>query len=255
MLQVLAQSGQGGGGGGTFGLGRGTLQILLFALVLSWSGLMWLIRYLREQKKIRDARDRETQRRTEALRTGRDAETFAAPTLTPRMAPSSQQTGAAEAQRELQERRQQQLRELRKKAAGQQPTPIPARQVARAAPPTARPGPATVELWPGGPKVVVGQAGPPQPPRQQPVQQQQQQQRPQKKSRQRVPQVQTVSSSVTNAPGSIHARAEISAIRSLDDRSEIPTTAVTSADMPRTAQQWRTAFIASEVLGTPVGLR
>lgn len=254
MLQVLAQGGQGGGGGGggTFGLGPGTVQILLFALVLSWSGLMWLIRYLREQKKIRDARDREAQRRTEALRTGRDADTFAAPVLTPRMAPSSQQVGAAEAQRELQERRQQQLRELRKKVAGQQPTPIPTRQVARAAPPTARPGPATIELWPGGPKVVVGQAGAPQPPRQQQVAQQQPQ-RSQKKKRPRPPQPGATES--TYAPGSIHARAEISAIRSLDDRAEIPSTGVAAADMPRTAQQWRTAFIASEVLGTPVGLR
>ena len=253
MLQVLAQGGQ-GGGGGVFGLGQGTLQILLFALVLGWSGLMWLIRYLKEQKKIRDARDREAQRRTEALRTGRDPDSFNAPALTPRMTPSAQQADAAEAQRALQERRQQQLRELRKQAAGQQATPIPARQVARAAPPTTRSGPATVELWPGGPKVIVGQGGAPQPARQSPAAQQQSQ-RSQKKNRQRPQTARQSPIDSAETPGAIRARSEISAIRSLDDRAAMATTAVAAADMPRTAQQWRTAFIASEVLGTPVGLR
>lgn len=143
------------------------LQFWVFVIVFAFSGISWVVRKLQEQAAIKAAKDREARRREEILRTGRD----------PAAGDGASEGSLDDAQarlRELAQRRQEQLRELRKReqaGGGEAATPRPAAPQSTQPSQAPRTGPVTAELWPGGPVVVVrpaqapAQAAPPARPR------------------------------------------------------------------------------------------
>lgn len=137
------------------------MQIIIFALFMLGSFLGWLFKRLREQKAIKEARQRQIEREEMILRTGRDplAEGQAGVPTAPRgqVARESEGETIQEMQRQAEmARRQEQLRQLRERRRQGQGVPA-----GPALPTVGNPhggsgtGPVMRELWPGGPVIAV----------------------------------------------------------------------------------------------------
>lgn len=248
------------------------VQIIVFALLIGFSGLSWLFRKLKEQAEIKQARDLAERRTAEMLRTGRDPDSdrpiASAPIAMAGAEPApSLSRDQAEQQRELAERRRQQLRQLRDRLAGKPP----------AAPST---GPVAGELWPGGPVVVIGPsrspapagptpgsaprpsltpptprpatmrmgpASPPGSPRQASPRTAEQTFRPKAKKKVRRP----------DAPPSQKPAPAARSFRQPEpdltvQREPIP---IGAAYVPTDIDSWRQAFVAAEIISAPIGIR
>lgn len=261
------------------------LQFWVFVVVFAFSGMSWVVRKLQEQAAIKAAKDREARRREEILRTGRD----------PAAGEGASEGSLDDAQarlRELAQRRQEQLRELRKReqagggetAAARPAVPQPAQ-----APQAPRPAPVTAELWPGGPVVVVGpgqapvQAAPrpraqtsqPRPPEKRPAamggspeavraeREQSAKRAARAAANRRAEQVQRAAEQQEAKEAAI-AKAQAARLVQGAAVRESRAAAVAAVKRegagdawtpPRTAEAWREAFIASEVFGPPVSGR
>lgn len=245
-----------------------TGQLIYFAFLLVASGAMATFRWYQKKKVVMDIERAAREREQEILRTGRDP-SAQQPTLVNRPEPARQMNHRPR-EADLMAERQEALRQLRRQetqtATGTTPTPAPAG------------GTITRELWPGGPVIVINAGGgggtpapaapPPMPvqraqpaPRPLPVQPPQQA-RPQKakqpqKKQARQP-VQRAASAESRHDEAYYAR-ERSLARmkasSVSDASSGDAHAEPIFVKPTTPQQWRAAFIAAEVFGTPVSLR
>lgn len=83
---------------------QGNSQFIIFMIVMAFSVLSWVIGYLKEQSRIKKAKDEQRKRFEESLRTGRPVEEAARPTD-----PAAEL--AARRQAQLQELRRQQMEE------------------------------------------------------------------------------------------------------------------------------------------------
>lgn len=137
------------------------MQIIIFALFMLGSFLGWLLKRLREQKAIKQARQRQLEREEMILRTGRDplAEGPAGVPTVPRGHVAQEFEGGTIQQMQRQAemaRRQEQLRRLRERRRQGQGVPA-----GPALPTVGNPhggsgtGPVMRELWPGGPVIAV----------------------------------------------------------------------------------------------------
>lgn len=255
-------------------------HLIFVAVLLALSGISWVIRKLQEQGKARaQLQDRE-RRKLEYLRTGRDPgteEAFGAP-----VSPSDAQTRL----RELAAKRQGQLRALReqqsRRGTAAAPTPVPTPQ------PQARPtGPVRAELWPGGPVIevtpkprAVHRPAPvarpaPQPQRPQPPRQAPPKPAPIAQSGKQMLEAhnsklardagklararQVVAQSEREEALERQRRRAVAAAKALlpeeEDEYTIRGAAAPIFVPPTTVAEWRAAFIAAEVLGTPLGSR
>lgn len=135
-----------------------TNNLWFLAIFFAMSFGSWLLGQLREQAKLKKARDEAKQRYEEQLRTGRSEASRPAP-----VAP-----GAAVPPNDLAEKRQAQLRELRKQQESSRSggPVVVARPVGTGTPGPSRPAPTPIVLGPGG--IVIQRA--PMPPRPRPVQ-------------------------------------------------------------------------------------
>ncbi|MBL8991634.1 MAG: hypothetical protein JNJ48_08660 [Phycisphaerae bacterium] len=272
-------------------MGQGfNIQVIVILLLFAFSGLSWLFRKLKEKAEVQRANAERQRHIEEMLRTGRDPLTGA-----PAGAPVEPMTAAAREQvytppavagqpddadtrrqRELADRRREQLRQLRDRLAGK--------------PGPAQPQPVSGELWPGGPVVVIGQAGSPAPqapaspsrpsqpggsstPRQRassrPAPPPQTAPRPAKKKR---PQPEPARPALSaEAMAAIRDKRESDLARRQGaaritagdtDASRADAVRVRRDDAPLAASsipqgpdEWRKAIIAAEILAGPVGLR
>ncbi len=249
----------------------GKYTILIYAILLLLGGLQSAYKAYLRKKAIRDAQQAEAARQQAILRTGRDplAEQVAA-----------QQRQAQRAEAEALAQRQEALRQLRtqqQEAAGRSEQP-PVLQ-----PTQTGGGPITRELWPGGPVVVIGGAKPapapqPRPAQARPLPPRPQEQRRQAKQPSPRPQPQVRSAPPQRRPTApeqprqarttLQSRqesrhdaayyqrertlAKMQASTNVEKASEAPVSAFV---LPSTPQQWRSAIIAAEILGTPVSMR
>lgn len=253
-------------------------QVWIFVLLAAFSAISWAVKKLQEQAAIKAAQEREARRSDEILRTGRDPQAQAEAAR----APGSLDDAQARL-RELAQRRQAQLRELRKReqAQGQQGAPPP--QPVSSHQPSA--GPVTAELWPGGPVIVLqhGPAAPaaPQPARTPvpgpvfaPQQRQTSQPRParaakdgsakkaaQDAARKRALELRQAAERQRNQQSAMSQDQEDRATSQARAAAARPGVQVALQEAvlvwtpPQTANAWRDAFIAAEVLGPPVSLR
>lgn len=250
----------------------GKYTILIYAILLLLGGLQAAFKAYQRKKVIRDAQQAEAARQQTILRTGRDplAEQVAA-----------QQRQAQRDEAEALAQRQEALRQLRtqqQEAAGRSEPPLVPQQAQGGGN-----GPITRELWPGGPVIVINGSRPtaapqPRPAQARPVQPRSQEQRRQNKPQPPRPQPQIrsappqrqpqppasplqVRSSLQSRQESRHDAAYYQRERSLakmqaSTNVEPAIVAATPAYvLPSTPQQWRSAIIAAEILGTPVSMR
>jgi hypothetical protein len=260
----------------------GKWQFLFFAVLLALSGISWVIRKLQEQSKARSQLQDRERRKLEYLRTGRDPgaeETFGAP-----VSPAEAQTRL----RELAAKRQAQLRALREQQsrrgapAAPAPTSVPPLQQRPAKPVRA-------ELWPGGPVIEV--APKPKPPArpvpvtrpiapkraapaaatakpapQRPASQQSGAQMIEAHAAKQVRDAgklararQVVAQTEREEAVERQKRRSVAAAKALQPEEIDEYTILGAAPpiyvAPTTVAEWRTAFIAAEVLGTPLGSR
>jgi hypothetical protein len=259
------------------------VQLVIFIIMLLMGGIQAMYRAYQKKKVQLEAERFERERRDTILRTGRDplAEQAAA------MQRDAQREEAA-----LMAQRQEALRQLRaqQEAAnqgGQRGINPPALPQSPA--PTSGGGPITRELWPGGPVIVInGPAPSPQQQQQRPAPNQLPQQRPQQQQRQQElrraqpvqpppraqpvmrnkkqqqqqrPQRQQPPQSLQQREDARHDDAYYQRERALArmQAGNAPTPQAVAAEpvfvRPTTAQQWRNAVIAAEILGTPVSMR
>lgn len=266
-------------------MGQGfNIQVVVILLLFAFSGLSWLFRKLKEKAEVQRANAERQRQIEEMLRTGRDpvsgapvssADAAAREPVYVPPAVARADDPDTQRQREIAERRREQLRQLRDRLAGK---PAPS-----------QPGPVSGELWPGGPVVVIGQAGSPapqapapagraapqprpapprQPPQARPGPTPPQQPRPTKKKR---PQPER-----TGPALSAEAIAGIRDRRESDQARRQGAARITASDtdasradaarvrrdapmlgalVPQSPDQWRQAIIAAEILSPPVGLR
>ena len=301
-------------------------QVYIFLALLAFSGLSALYRKIQEKRVVSEAEVNRRQRADEALRTGRDPGLAGNPARN-----LTNETVKVRRERELVEARSQQedrLRQLRERISGQ--STQAGGTTSGAAPRQNQPQPGQgVELWPGGPVVVINPAGPagqagqagqgsaplrptmadaarslqprqqpqpqaqqrrqePQPMRQaqsqaqsQPKQQARQQagqqvgqqlaRQQQKQQPQQRQQVQTQPrsrddatpkvgrASMTDRAGTLamtrRAELEQAAESKAVEARRIDELERSGRILPRTLTQWRSALVANEVLGVPMGLR
>lgn len=259
-----------------------TIKLIIVAIFLGLSGISWVIRQLQEKARERAAAERRRQREDEFLRTGRQTTDDAPLTAQANLSGPANSADAQARLRELAARRQAQLRELRQRPQSG-PTAAPA------APQTAEP--VRAELWPGGPVIEVApksparpSAPPPRPtPRPQPVARPQaprpqtatpslgpakdqgadkfaQQQR-RKAGDAAVAKVESQRQQVINNRAAAVTRAETGRRRATagmgagDAAETVTQDVVPLFTLPKTADQWRMAFILCEVLGPPLANR
>lgn len=261
---------------------------LIFVLVMVLSSAGKGIYEAYQKKKAAMELERlEQERNNTILRTGRDPKAEAAEAEL-----RAQQNAAAREQarqRAAIEERQEALRQLRSgQAQANQPPQMPQPRASSGG----GGGPITRELWPGGPVIVINGSAPapapapaaprpqqPAPQRQQmPAQRQpmpqrtpdprrqpqpvsqprQQKSRPQQQQQQQ-PAKQAKKAYARTEPESRHdadyyMRERTSARMSIGNEATAAA-AEPAYTIPSTPQQWRAAFIASEIFGTPVSLR
>ncbi len=129
-------------------------NLWVFLIILAFSTISWIVKKLQEQAALKAAKDRAEARRDEALRTGRDP---AGDGASAAGGPGSLDDAQARL-RELAQRRQAQLRQLREReAAARGAEPAAPERARPAAPAPVRP--VTAELWPGGPVIVLKPGG------------------------------------------------------------------------------------------------
>jgi len=135
-------------------------QVYIFLALLAFSGLSALYRKVQEKRVINEGEANRRQRADEALRTGRDPGLAGNPARN-----LTDETTKVRQERELADSRSQQedrLRQLREKISGQ--STQAGGSAGNAGRPQGQPQPGQgVELWPGGPVVVInptGQTGP-----------------------------------------------------------------------------------------------
>lgn len=265
----------------------GKYTILIYAVLLLLGGLQAAYKAYLRKKTIRDAQQAEADRQQTILRTGRDplAEQVAA---LQRQAQRDEAEALAQRQEALR-----QLRTQQQEAAGRnEPPPVPQPTMGGGSGPITRelwPGGPVIVI--NGPKAAPApqprpaQSFPAQPrpaqtrptlPR--PAQTRQQEQRRQSKPQQprpqpqlraappqrdqrQIPRPQPVRSSLQSRQESRHDAAYYQRERSLakmQASTNVEDSVVVSAPayaLPSTPQQWRSAFIAAEILGTPVSMR
>lgn len=238
-----------------------SVHLIIFAIVMLGSFIKWVAKKAEEQKAIKQAREMQERRQTEMLRTGRDPDSEQA-----RPAPVVQTIRANDMrQKEMLERRQQQLRELRAKAA---------RDQAGAGEPMVK------ELWPGGPVIVVDKGGAPAAPKAQPMMQPKPrpvpQARPMPKPAQAsqpkraqatgsgrgVAKMKPVNKTKGKKAPSNPAGAGIAPIAPIARVAGAPTVGRAAAgrggsgmEMPTTAADWRRALVMAEIFQPPMALR
>lgn len=241
-------------------MGIGSTQIIIFLIIVGFSLLSWVYRQMQEQKAKKTARDARLRREAEMLRTGRDP-----------LAPDNPaQATAPQPARSLAER-QAELRDQRRAAP-----PIPP---AQSAPAPAQPRPAAnvppgmreVELWPGGPRVLIpvgnaqptAQTGPGFPttaaPKSSPPPRAQKPKRP----NQRPPAAPaSPPQPVYSGPAAFGSRESVrrqqAQMASRPDPEPGPTIPVgrgVPIPIPRTPAEWRNALIMNEVLSRPLSER
>ena len=240
----------------------GRYQFLIYLIPVLLAVLQTAYRAYQKKRAQLDAEAAERFRQQTILRTGRD--------------PLAEQAAAAErdAQRreaEIIAERQEALRQLRRQQEEARtpstppPVPQPALGGNRAG---GGPGaPVTRELWPGGPVIVIGGAEPtpaPAPQRQdtrsrapQPVQTRSQQQGRKKQNQRQQDAASTLQSRQEDRHDAAYYQRERSIAR-MQASSVAEERAVVAEPVfthPSTPAQWRAAFIAAEVLGTPVSMR
>lgn len=193
------------------------IQLIVIVIAVGFSAISWIFKKLQEQAAKKRVRDMQSERELEVLRTGRDPSTGAAP---------GQAAGESEQQRrqrEIAARREAQLAELRRRAAAR-----------TSPPPTERP----IERIPGtsGPTV-------PQPVRRAP---ERTKPRPApSKPAARAPQ-QSRRPQVVEIEEPVH--------RTVPDMPPV-SSPVVQVPTPRTAEEWRRAIIASEIMSPPLAAR
>lgn len=129
-------------------------SVIIFLIIVAFSTLSWVYRKLQEQKARKAAQDAIERQREEMLRTGRVADD--APSA-PAMAPVSGQT-LAERQARLRELRRQQAQAQAQAGGALGSGQVTASPTGAQPPrPTSNvpPGMREVELWPGGPRILV----------------------------------------------------------------------------------------------------
>ncbi|HYD02316.1 MAG TPA: hypothetical protein VEB22_13900 [Phycisphaerales bacterium] len=242
------------------------LVIILFMLLIG--GLQALHRWYQKKQLILEAERAERERRDAILRTGRDP-------LAEQAAAMQRQVQREEA--ELMAQRQEALRRLREQQHAQQPpSPVPQQLGGGGAGGGLSGGPITRELWPGGPVIVINGPAPApaqaqrperraieptQRPFQQPRPQQPQRQGKKQRQQQQQPRPRPQTSSVESRAEERHDEGYYQRERSIARMQASTVPAQSQAPkppefaMPTSAQQWRAAFIASEVLGVPVSMR
>ncbi len=252
-------------------------QVWIFVLLAAFSAISWVVKKLQEQAAIKAAQEREGRRSDEILRTGRDPQAQAEAARAPGNLDDAQAR-----LRELAQRRQAQLRELRKREQAQGQQGAPPQQPVPSHQPSA--GPVTAELWPGGPVIVLqhGPAAPAAPsprvpapgPVFAPQQRQTSQPRParaakdgsakkaaQDAARKRALELRQAAERQRNQQSAMAQDREdeaTSRARAVAARPGVQAAvqeAVLVWTPPQTANAWRDAFIAAEVLGPPVALR
>ncbi len=266
---------QGGGGGG----GIQWMQLLGFLLVVGLSALSWLFQKLAEAREKKKRQDMAERRKLETLRTGREAEVEEAPSSVT----SRQQELAVKRQAQLEELRRRQQERARQQT--QAPSPVrPRPATTRVA--TPRPVPTRGGSQPPPIVFIPGSSGPivVNPRRPAPPQRTVATQRPtaaqrtaaqvsdrgkklpqgparQRPSTERRPQVrperredpQAASTSANTSHGLL------SDINTRTAAAQIEGPSGPAMDLggqlPRTAEEWRNAFIMREVLAAPLALR
>ncbi|HZW07929.1 MAG TPA: hypothetical protein VFF65_12475 [Phycisphaerales bacterium] len=245
------------------------VQLIIIIFMLLMGGLQALYRWYQKKQLILEAERAERERRDTILRTGRDP-------LAEQAAAMQRQAQREEA--ELIAQRQEALRRLREQQDAQQP-PSPVPQQAGGGRGMGGGGPITRELWPGGPVIVINGPAPAQPqarpqpqrtegrpaesaprpfqqPRQQPTQRQGKKQRPQQQRPR--PQESTLEARTADRHDEAYYQRERSLARmqaSSTPAQAAPASKPADYGVPTTAQQWRAAFIASEVFGAPLSMR
>jgi hypothetical protein len=248
------------------GTGGQWLQYLIIILFLGFSALSWLVRKLQEQKAIKEMRDRELRRQESFLRTGRQED----PDLKPSLGPPDQTGSDLDRLREIIARE-----EARKQGR-------PATAPSPAAPAGQPGGPITAELWPGGPVVVISPGGAPTAPptpapvpvaptptatprRTPPVASARPAGRPPAnagiKKRRREGQERPAAPSLDEYQRKAAVLRRQAEQEDLIERRQVAAKQAARLAsqartlIPRTAEEWRRAIIASELLARPVSLR
>lgn len=218
------------------------IHLIIFVILLAFSGISWVYRQLKAQQAMKQIRDRAEQRQVEVLRTGRD----------PDSEPLQNSAEALRA-RELAARREAQLIELRRRAQER------ARQQsheadARSTPPTTASAPPTAPLY--LPQHVPGSSGltvPPSVPS-----------RPSPPSQVRVAPRQTARVQSQSQPlPAVRAKAKQSSASKVPAHAAHheeplvikPPPPVVRINAPRTPEEWRRAIIASEIMSPPLSVR
>jgi DNA primase len=268
------------------------IQLWVVVALFLFSGASALFKKIQEKRALREIEMRRRRAEDEAMRTGRGDAQPAAPTMATAI-DEAQQRRQRE-QEEIKAQQMEKLRQLRENIARQQGQPTTA-SASRPAQPSQQPQPAGVELWPGGPVVVVNPTGqgpqaprpaarpaslPQQPrpaatPRPAPAPRPVARPAPRPAPMQPNRQPQPVRASTQRPSNDTAARRE-AASTAKKSAAAVAARRVTAADeaevaadvarryeeqvsagrvVPSTAAQWRAAFVAAEIFGPPMALR
>jgi DNA primase len=269
------------------------IQLWVVVALFLFSGASALFKKIQEKRALREIEMRRRAAEEEAMRTGRGGTQPAAPTMATAI-DEAQQRRQRE-QEEIKAQQMEKLRQLRENIARQQGQPTTASAPRQPQQTSQQPQPAGVELWPGGPVVVVNQSGqgpqtprpaarpaslPQQPrpaatPRPAPAPRPVARPAPRPAPMQPNRQPQPVRASTQRPSNDTAARRE-AASSAKKSAAAVAARRVTAADeaevaadvarryeeqvsagrvVPSTAAQWRAAFVAAEIFGPPMALR